>query len=186
MAIDFLDVDNQLLEDFCKNEISRSKAYTSYQETQSEALDLKNPILAALLELVEDRVNFLHKEVGLSPNYKQQINFAWANLSNSRYTRQPHTHYDCAFSCVYYVKGNANSGNIEIMTPVAAKCHVVYPQHILEYNRFTSDRYWHEPTPGKLLIFPAWIPHYVHPNLEEDERISIAFNTAFEKINDNS
>jgi uncharacterized protein (TIGR02466 family) len=90
------------------------------------------------------------------------------------------------FSCVYYVKGNKDAGNIEIMSPISAKCHVIYPDHISTYNRFTSDRYWYDPEPGKLLIFPAWITHYVHPNISEDERISIAFNSKFEKINDDS
>tara|TARA_B110000503_G_scaffold140356_1_gene231032 strand:- start:731 stop:1282 length:552 start_codon:yes stop_codon:yes gene_type:complete len=182
MAIDYLDLDNSNLEDICKNQISKSKAFIDYNETQSEALDLTDVGLLELINVVEEKVNFLHKEVGLSLSYKQKINFAWANISNSRYTRQPHTHYECAFSCVYYVKGNKDAGNIELMTPVAAKCHVVYPDHILNYNRFTSDRYWHEPIPGKLLIFPSWIPHYVHPNVDESERISIAFNTRFVKV----
>ncbi len=32
------------------------------------------------------------------------------------------------------------------------------------------------PRPGMILMWPAFLMHYVHPNLSDDLRISISFN----------
>jgi hypothetical protein len=32
------------------------------------------------------------------------------------------------------------------------------------------------PRPGMILMWPAFLMHYVHPNLSEELRISISFN----------
>ena len=52
------------------------------------------------------------------------------------------------------------------------------------YEQFNPNVvYWFEPNPksGKLVIFPSWLCHYVYPNKSKTQRISIAFNTQFEK-----
>ena len=33
------------------------------------------------------------------------------------------------------------------------------------------------PRPNELLIFPAWLEHRVKPNLKDDPRISLSFNS---------
>ena len=182
IAIDHIDVDNLSLEHFCKDQIYKSEHYKNLKETQSNLLDLNSPELAELIKLVESKVNQVHIEVGLSPNYAQKISMAWANLNDPRETRQPHHHAECVFSCVYYVKGTETSGDIEFMTPIAAKGHVFTPKHISTYNKFTSSEYHVSPIPGRLLIFPSWLYHYVNQNKSNEERISIAFNTVFEKL----
>ena len=35
------------------------------------------------------------------------------------------------------------------------------------------------PVEGRLIVFPAWLKHWVTPIEEEDERISISFNSWF-------
>ena len=32
------------------------------------------------------------------------------------------------------------------------------------------------PSPGDILLWPAFLMHFVHPNLSETPRISISFN----------
>ncbi len=44
-----------------------------------------------------------------------------------------------------------------------------------------SRRYAHsdlsvEPLPGRIVIFPSWIQHYVEPNLSGCDRVVLAFN----------
>jgi uncharacterized protein (TIGR02466 family) len=38
------------------------------------------------------------------------------------------------------------------------------------------------PQPGRLVIFPSWIQHYVQPNLSDQDRISISFDVQLTKI----
>ena len=182
IAVDHLDLDNTSLEQFCKDQVYKSTHYKNLKETQSDLLDLASPELAEIISLVESKVNRVHTEVGLSPNYTQKISQAWTNLNDPREVRQPHHHTECVFSCVYYVKGDETSGDIEFMTPIVAKGHVFTPKHIASYNKFTASEYHFSPTPGRLLIFPSWLYHYVNPNKGTEERISIAFNTIFEKL----
>ena len=49
---------------------------------------------------------------------------------------------------------------------------------MIEENNFFNSMTWEvTPEEGKLMIWPSWLLHYVKPNLSDDTRISIAFNT---------
>jgi hypothetical protein len=68
------------------------------------------------------------------------------------------------------------------MHPVAAQQYVMDPDIIDQYNKFTSTDMSVVPSPGKLVLFPSWLVHYVENNLDDTDRISIAFNIEIEKI----
>jgi uncharacterized protein (TIGR02466 family) len=187
LAVDWLELDNDAIADYCKDKIYSSSWYKDDKETQSNWLDLSAPELKPLVDAVNDRINELHRRVGLSLHYCQKITEAWTNLDQCKAIREPHLHNDAVFSCVYYVKGDPDtSGVLEFMNPVMAKCLILQPKHIGEYNKFTIDRYGCPPEAGKLIIFPAYLYHYVNPPLPTNtsERISIAFNTQFEFLPD--
>ena len=38
-----------------------------------------------------------------------------------------------------------------------------------------------QPTPGKILLWPAFLHHLVHPNLAQAPRISISFNVVLKR-----
>ena len=37
--------------------------------------------------------------------------------------------------------------------------------------------YSEQPEKGKLVLFPSWLEHYVEPNLTNENRISLSFDT---------
>jgi Putative 2OG-Fe(II) oxygenase len=37
------------------------------------------------------------------------------------------------------------------------------------------------PKPGEILLWPAFLTHFVHPNLSETPRISISFNAVLKR-----
>jgi uncharacterized protein (TIGR02466 family) len=47
---------------------------------------------------------------------------------------------------------------------------------IKEQNSFTQSVVSVQPKTGSLIIFPSWLMHYVVPNENKDDRISLAFN----------
>jgi uncharacterized protein (TIGR02466 family) len=184
LAVDWLELDNDTIAEYCKSKIYSSIGYSENKKIQSSWLDLTAPELVPLADAVTDRINELHSRVGLSANYRQTISKAWANLNQCKSTQDPHCHYDSVFSCVYYVKGDPSTGGIlEFMNPIQHKCLILHPDHIGEQNKFTIDQYGCAPEPGKLIIFPAYLYHYVSPSLPTNtsDRISIAFNTQFVK-----
>jgi uncharacterized protein (TIGR02466 family) len=99
---------------------------------------------------------------------------AWANVSYESDFNRPHIHPGFVWSGVFYVDTGpglprddprANeAGNIEFLDPRPGNHHST--KHVIR------------PRAGQVLIFPAWLSHYVNPYRGPGERISIAFNVA--------
>jgi uncharacterized protein (TIGR02466 family) len=178
VAVDHLStIDNDKLTAFCLDKIHKSIYYTEYQDPQSGFLDLSSPELIELISVIETKANELFLRTGFNPAYYLKVARAWANLNNPSETRIPHQHHQTMFSCVYYVSGNEASGSIRLMNPVQSKEQVLLPAHIKDHNQFTSSEWSYSPIPGRLVMFPGWIYHYVENNHSNQDRISIAFDT---------
>lgn len=93
---------------------------------------------------------------------------AWANVSGVGDFNKPHTHPGVMWSGVFYVDPGecdpkpADNGKIEFIDPRPGTMNL------------TKRKI--RPVAGQLLIFPAWLMHYVNPFRGRGERISIAFN----------
>jgi len=181
VATAFLDLDNNALEKFCREKCSNSEKYLERGFTQSDNLDLKDPALAELMQAIQYRMDIVHSDLGLSNEYQSVIHEAWANVDNNWSIRVPHSHPSATFACVYYVKGNSESGSIEFINPNLAHPRTIFPEMIGRHNEFTGSNFYIGPVSGKLIIFPAWLYHYVNSGKGNDERISIAFNVRTNK-----
>jgi hypothetical protein len=51
-------------------------------------------------------------------------------------------------------------------------------------NNFTSSFWSYGPVAGDLIIFPAYLSHFVESNMSVEDRISIAFNTSLQLNHD--
>ena len=96
----------------------------------------------------------------------QVITGLWLNISSYTNWNSPHTHVTLAdsypyikFSGVLYLKVPPNSGEINFKNP-------------LNPNSYTEIL----PQEKMMIIFPSILEHYVEPNLNQEDRISIAFN----------
>jgi uncharacterized protein (TIGR02466 family) len=181
VATTFLDLDNDALEKYCREKCSTSKKFQNRGYTQSDSLDLTSPELKKLLDCVHRTLNSVHIDLGLSPNYQPVVFNAWANVDNNWSIRVPHSHPESAFACVYYINGNEESGALEFINPNLAQPRTIFPEHIAVRNEFTGGNFHIQPSPGRLVIFPAWLYHYVNSGTGNDERISIALIVKFVK-----
>ena len=97
---------------------------------------------------------------------------AWANVLRQGGYNKVHNHPGAVWSAVYYVASGdpypepPGNGNFEFMDPRPGNLHG--GKEILA------------PVPGLLMMFPAWLNHYVNPYHGDSERISIAFNLTVE------
>lgn len=179
MTTEELNLNNDVIARYCKDKIYSSKKYLENEQTQSDDFDLDYSQLKPihpLLEIIQDRVNILHKELGFSEQYEHKICRIWANHNNSSATKQPHPHSDCTITGIYYVKGDADSGDTIFMNPIAALPYVMKREAIKDYTDFTSGEINVHPKEGLLVLFPAWLMHYVMDNKTDKDRITIAFN----------
>lgn len=101
---------------------------------------------------------------------------AWANVNDHGSYNDAHVHPDCDWSCVYYAAsgvpepGWERNGQFELRDPR----NVAQMSKLGRYGFARSLLI--DPEPGKMIMFPAWMEHLVHPFYGEGQRISIAVN----------
>jgi uncharacterized protein (TIGR02466 family) len=171
-------LDNKKLEKYCLNlnKNHKDKSNTIY-------FNFKEPQLKELFNLIYNKVNELHKNLELSDNYKQEFLNSWLNVSKNEYISIPHNHNDTfgmMFSGVYYVNTD-NESSIEFVNPNKAQEFVLFSKTVKNFNTFNSNTMTFQPKTGDLIIFPSWLTHYVIMKPNNKNRISIAFNTIFNK-----
>ena len=107
---------------------------------------------------------------------------AWANVARAGNYAKPHVHPNSNVSGVYYVDAGDsapeawNSGVLELMDPRNR------PGMFETPGTLPFDAFRVTPTTGLLLLFPAWLYHYVHPYKGTRPRISVAFNVTIQKL----
>lgn len=130
-----------------------------------------SPEAHALGKVIADAVMAAHDQ-----SLAQIALFGWANVFTRGVYFNPHTHADSAWSGVYYLDAGDSSddagGLLMLRDPRAGAGMTVGPS-----NGFDSaSAYEIRPRTGELLIFPAWLVHWVTPYQSDRPRISVAFN----------
>ena len=129
-------------------------------------------------------VNFVvetFRHVFLENNYKAEMSFRiagmWAIVNRQQHFNRTHIHDGCDWSFAYYVKAPEGSGGIVWEDPRVRKEMRPSSYLVRNFNNPTShDIYQKIPSDGKLFIFPAWLMHFVNPNLSDKPRICISGN----------
>jgi uncharacterized protein (TIGR02466 family) len=157
-----------------------------FHRTEPGCTTLRNHIVEAVLEATRR----------LSPNFDFKSNElemeGWINVNPPGAFNAPHTHPSFAMSGTYYVSippdsvsiasesasiaPDAKSGAFEFLDPRvnAAALHI-------EGAACFDQGVTVKPKAGLLMIFPSYLRHWVYPNEEESERVSIAFNIRYRK-----
>jgi uncharacterized protein (TIGR02466 family) len=103
----------------------------------------------------------------------------WINVNPTGAYNTPHDHPGNLWSGTYYVAtpdaGEAigASGRIEFIDTRSGLA------DNLVNAPFTASKCGVRPKPGMLLLFPANLLHWVHPNAAAEDRVTIAFNARF-------
>jgi len=102
-----------------------------------------------------------------SEDMKIEVN-SWCNI-NEKYARNVyHSHKTKIFSIVYYLQAT-NTGKLILTNPanILNDCS--------DFAPYTRD-FLFLPKDGDLILWPAWIPHEVEPNMSDRQRINIVFD----------
>lgn len=137
------------------------------------------PAIDIFRQRIEKMVNNLLQEtardIGRDRSFELLID-AWANINRKGNYNIVHTHPNCMYSGVYYVQqGDTEktipySGLLEILDPREAANYIQIRHSVFDAREFVDN------VPGRMLLWPSWLKHWVHPYEGEGERISIAFN----------
>jgi uncharacterized protein (TIGR02466 family) len=136
--------------------------------------DLREPLLQRMLLMTNQATNKLVAELGLQPVSLQWSFLAWANVSKKGDFNAAHTHPGMTWSGVYYVDtgcapGQNDSGALRFSDPTPGSAASFLPF----VARVCPEI---QPLPGLMVLFPSYLPHFVHPHRGSGLRISIAFN----------
>ena len=120
----------------------------------------------------------------------QLICEGWINVNPTGAYNAPHDHGGAFWSGVYYVsvpartdnpsaeEGGRDNGVIEF---IAAQ-HLTSPGARIKAP-MTAGKARFRPPAGSLLMFPATLTHWVHPNLSAADRVTVAFNAWVTALN---
>ena len=158
-----------------------SNAGNAWQSTP-ELMNWQYPEIEQLRAWIETGVlELIHVTNGLRENeFNAAVNlWAWANVTRRGGFNRSHSHPQSHWSGCYYVDVGISdpdaedSGHFEFLDPRTG----VEMMH-MPHNPFGSSILF-QPEPGMMIIFPSWVRHAVLPFAGEGERITIAFNMAF-------
>ncbi len=184
LAVESLRLDNDRLEKFCleKKKNDAGRVISNGGGWQSGNLDLATPELAELFAEVGKKMDEVHRAFEFNPSLRQVITEAWININQKGHFNYSHDHPGSLFSAVYYVKGGADKGELELKTPIAAHTYTISNEMVTNFNAFTGHAMVIPPVTGNLLIFPSWLLHRVNMSRSDEARISIAFNSRAAKF----
>jgi len=179
LAVESLRLDNDKLEKFCleRKRASAGRVVSNGGGWQSDNLDPAAPELAELFVEVQKRLDEVHRAFEFTPSTRQVITEAWININQKGHFNYSHDHPGSLFSGVYYVKGGADKGELELKTPITPHTYTISGEMVGSYNAFTGHAMVIPPITGDLVIFPSWLLHRVNMSQSDEERISIAFNS---------
>lgn len=135
-------------------------------QTQEELASLFNYVCGMAAQATKD-LNFIDCDVFLT--------HAWVNFNDSRECMNTQHIHGETFSGVFYLKAPEESGRLVLVNPGINRlwngCNLTQSK-----NQFTGEMIKIDPEEGSVILFPAYLPHFVEPNRHDDERISISFN----------
>ncbi len=142
----------------------------------------QDPGLRRICQMMVDAFARCTKEIApeFEPEQYDMKGEAWVNINPQHGFNVPHDHPGYTWSGVYYVllpekaEADSRSGAIELLDPRTNTAAMA--TDIARKSVYFSPKRTLHPKPGMILIFPSYLRHWVYPNEEPDDRISMAFN----------
>jgi uncharacterized protein (TIGR02466 family) len=155
-------------------------------QSETNLQQWQDPAILTLLKMIDEgaqiMVNSMRDDDQAATRYDCSI-VAWANVNRAGHFNGIHFHRGF-LSGVYYVSADPDptyrgQGSIHFKNPNAA------PQisRLIAAPNIVRRRFpFHvrvTPEPGRMLVFPSWLEHWVVPHNSLQPRISVAFNVEF-------
>lgn len=150
--------------------------------SERDLFERKEPAQSTLAQLLLRMMAQATKQFAPDTDFTnvEMLADGWINVNPSGGYNAPHDHIGSFWSGVYYVRVPAETGReggaIEFLAP-----HKPMPSGGFIVAPITAQKITVRPQPGQVLIFPAHLIHWVHPNDSDEDRITIAFNGHFRR-----
>ncbi len=149
---------------------------SNYGGWQSVSFEIIPDNFIDLFNEINNRVKKIEENLSLSKELK--FHNCWYNVNGLGSFNRPHVHPGAVVSGVYYISIPKNSGSIVFVNNDLNDFNDFYGL-VNKYNEYNSPNWIIEPKENTCVLFPSYLTHYVEPNLNKKERISISFNYGF-------
>jgi uncharacterized protein (TIGR02466 family) len=142
-----------------------------------------------LRQCVNVTVKDYFRQLGMSYDIKWRLH-GWANINRFGDYHDPHNHPHAYLSGTYYVSVPDDIGRTHSRADLRPGCLTLYDPRgavnmaAIKDDPYIEPEYTVSPEPGLILLWPAFLSHFVHPNLSEQPRISVSFNVMLEWSDD--
>jgi uncharacterized protein (TIGR02466 family) len=165
------------LKEYCDgNKISNHGGWQSKNLNINENEEIKK----LTIEITKESFNFL-KIFSMKKEYNLYFENIWININKKGDFNTPHIHPNSFISGVYYVNCNEQSGRIIFENPCQPFDCFMNSEQIETINSYNAGKAFHIPQKNKLVLFPSYLNHYVEPNRNTEDRISLSFNLSLKK-----
>jgi uncharacterized protein (TIGR02466 family) len=135
-----------------------------------ESALLEQPILAPLRQIIHSACAAALAEMGRGG--QPFVLQSWVNLHDRGGFNFLHMHEASLLSGSFYLKVPAGAGALCFRDPRPGVIHGAVKGSFPNAHADVNLR----PSTGLLVLFPAWMEHYVEPHESDEPRICIAFN----------
>ena len=124
-----------------------------------------------------------------------EIKGIWFQISNGGVHHDIHTHGNCSWSAVYIVDVDSHdqrvaqlsyqgmNGATRFYSPLFERLGGAYADFGNAYlQNATAD---FDPIPGRLIVFPSWLPHQAMPYQGNRDRVIISLNAGVSRVGQN-
>jgi uncharacterized protein (TIGR02466 family) len=134
-----------------------------------------NPNFKPVLDIVLETSEVVRQDLNIPAEHPFRVLAAWCGINPTGATNNTHVHPNSTISGVYYVRAPKNCGDIRLLD--ARSAHLMTKQGDVDPdNPLTWEAVSVTPVSGKMVMFPAWMPHNVQPNISREDRVVISFN----------
>ena len=173
-----------LAQEIEKLEAGNAELTTDYRE--QNFLAMEHPAVGWLRDCVNRAtVNYLRRQ-GIDYQVDWSLQ-AWPNVNRLGDYHDPHNHPHAYLSGTYYVAVPESRAKLRTRSDVRPGCISFYdPRASANMTAIKGDgqieaEYTVSPKAGEILLWPAFLLHFVHPNLSEEPRLSISFNVVLKR-----
>jgi uncharacterized protein (TIGR02466 family) len=173
LSCDLYKIKMHILEEQKNNEGRKVSNVNGWQSGSFSPEELMDTPICQFITSLEKRIKICFQDYGSQKS--PVLSNIWFNVNPKGAYNTTHIHTDSFLSGVFYVQAPENCGNIVFERPPQDQ--YILGSHIRESTILPSASQWKfEPKHNLLMVFPAWMPHFVEINNSDTKRVSISFN----------
>ena len=159
-----------------KGKVHKDKYASNIGGEHSSYVNLEEPVLQPLIKCITKMSYIYSKKLAIKEDFALAISNMWFIINNYKDHNTQHTHPGSYLSGAFYSKAGENCGDLVFKNSNPRIESYWWPDYFKHTTNFYSPVRNVKPQTNRIIMFPAWLEHYVRPNETKEDRIVWSFN----------